>query len=51
VDFETAGCDTISFVTAKTAKGDRCELLCDGVNWYAYTMSSLFDAITYTTAS
>ena len=50
-DFEATGCDTINFVTAKTVKGDRVELLCDGVNWYADATSSLFDAITFTTTS
>ncbi len=50
-DFETAGCDTISFVDAKAVAGDRVDLICDGTNWFAYGFSSVFDAITFTTAS
>ena len=50
-DFETAGCDTISFVDAKAVAGDRVEVICDGTNWFAYGFSSVFDAITFTTAS
>lgn len=50
-DFETAGCDTISFVSAKAVAGDRVDVICDGTNWFAYAFSSVFDAITFTTAS
>lgn len=50
-DFETAGCDTISFVDAKAVAGDRVDVVCDGTNWFAYGFSSVFDAITFTTAS
>lgn len=50
-DFETAGCDTISFVDSKSVAGDRVDLVCDGTNWFAYGFSSVFDAITFTTAS
>lgn len=50
-DFETSGCDTISFVSAKAVAGDRVDVVCDGTNWFAYAFSSVFDAITFTTAS
>jgi hypothetical protein len=50
-DFETAGGDTITLVTAKAVAGDRVELRCDGTNWFAYGFCSVFDAITITTAS
>ena len=50
-DFETSGGDTISFVDAKAVAGDRVDLICDGTNWFAYAFSSVFDAITFTTAS
>ena len=50
-DFEVTGCDTISFVSAKAVAGDRVDVICDGTNWFAYGFSSVFDAITFTTAS
>lgn len=50
-DFEATGCDTISFVSAKAVKGDKVELVCDGTNWYASAFCSVFDAITFTTAT
>lgn len=50
-DFETSGADTISFVSAKAVKGDKVELYCDGTNWYVTGYCSVFDAITFTTAS
>lgn len=50
-DFETSGCDTISFVSAKSVAGDRVDLFCDGTNWFAHAFCSVFDAVTFTTAS
>lgn len=50
-DIETSGGDTISFVDAKAVAGDRVDLVCDGTNWFAYGICSVFDAITITTAS
>lgn len=50
-DFETSGCDTITFVDAKSVVGDRVEVYCDGTNWFVYCFCSVFDAITLTTAS
>lgn len=51
VDFETSGCDTISFVDAKAVAGDSVDLFCDGTNWFARAFCTVFDAITFTTAS
>jgi hypothetical protein len=50
-DFEVTGADTISFVDGKAVAGDRVVLRCDGTNWFAYAFCSVFDGITYTTAS
>lgn len=50
-DFEASGGDTISFVDGKAVKGDWAEVVCDGTNWYTVGASSVFDAITITTAS
>ncbi len=50
-DIETSGGDTISFVDAKAVAGDKVELKCDGTNWFAYGICTVFDAITITTAS
>lgn len=50
-DLETSGCDTISFVSAKAVAGDMVEVISDGTNWFAYGFSTVFDAITFTTAS
>lgn len=50
-DFEASGCDTISFVSAKAIAGDRVDVVSDGTNWFAYAFSSVFDAITFTTAT
>jgi hypothetical protein len=50
-DIETSGGDTISFVSAKAVAGDRVVVKCDGTNWFAYGFCSVFDAITFTTAS
>lgn len=50
-DIETAGGDTISFVSAKAVAGDRVDLVSDGTNWFASAACSLFDAVTITTAS
>lgn len=50
-DFETSGCDTVSFVDGKAVAGDRVNLISDGTNWFAQGFSSVFDAITFTTAS
>lgn len=50
-DFEATGCDTISFVSAKSIVGDRVDVICDGTNWFAQAFCSVFDAITFTTAS
>lgn len=49
--FNTSGCDTISFVDSKAVAGDIVEVYCDGTNWFAYGRCSVFDAITFTTAS
>jgi hypothetical protein len=51
VDFETSGCDTISFVDSKSVAGDCVDLDCDGTNWFARAFCTAFDAITFTTAS
>lgn len=51
VDFETSGCDTISFVDSKSVAGDCVDLDCDGTNWFARAFCTVFDAITFTTAS
>jgi hypothetical protein len=51
VDFETSGCDTISFVDGKSVAGDCVDLDCDGTNWFARAFCTAFDAITFTTAS
>lgn len=50
-DIETSGGDTVSFVDAKAVAGDKVEFKCDGTNWFAYGICSVFDAITITTAS
>lgn len=50
-DIETAGGDTISFVSAIAVAGDRVDLYCDGTNWFAYGFCTVFNAITITTAS
>lgn len=50
-DIETSGCDTISFVDSKAVAGDTVEVICDGTNWFARGFCSVFDAITFTTAS
>jgi hypothetical protein len=50
-DFEASGGDTITLVDAKAVKGDRLELVCDGTNWHVTAFTSVFDAITITTAS
>lgn len=49
--FTTTGVDTINFVDAKAVAGDRVDVICDGTNWFAYGFCSVFDAITFTTAS
>lgn len=50
-DFETAGCDTINFVDSKAVAGDTVEVQSDGTSWFARGFCSVFDAITFTTAS
>lgn len=50
-DIETSGADTISFVDSKAVAGDTVQLECDGTNWFAIAHCSVFDAITFTTAS
>ncbi len=50
-DFETSGGDTISFVDGKAVAGDRVRVVSDGTNWFAQAFCSVFDAVTYTTAS
>ena len=50
-DFETSGGDTISFVDGKAVAGDRVRVISDGTNWFAQAFCSVFDAVTYTTAS
>lgn len=50
-DLEVSGGDTISFVSAKAISGDKVELVCDGINWFAHAFCSVFDAITITTAA
>ncbi len=47
-DFETAGSNTISFVSAKAVVGDRVEIYCDGTLFYAYADTTVFDAVTFT---
>lgn len=50
-DFETSGGDTLSFVDSKAVLGDRARFISDGTYWYVQASSSVFDAITITTAS
>ena len=50
-DFETSGGCTISFVDGKAVAGDRVRVISDGTNWFAQAFCSVFDAVTYTTAS
>jgi hypothetical protein len=50
-DFESSGGDTITLVQSKAVKGDTVKVFCDGVNWYATALVSVFDAATITTAS
>lgn len=50
-EFVTAGVDTITIVAAKAVVGDRVDVICDGTNWFAYCFCSVFDAITFDTAS
>tara|TARA_Y100000361_G_C10924178_1_gene220480 strand:+ start:110 stop:523 length:414 start_codon:yes stop_codon:yes gene_type:complete len=42
--------DTITFVNG-AAKGDYCDLLCDGTNWYVFAFSGVDSKITITQAS
>jgi hypothetical protein len=49
-DFGTAD-DTISFVANQSLAGDRVELRCDGVSWFAYATSKVAAGITFTQAS
>lgn len=49
--FTATGVDTISFVSAKAVVGDQVEVISDGTNWFATGRCSVFDAITFTTAS
>jgi len=50
-DIETAGGDTVSFVSAKAVSGDRVDMTCDGSSWYVRGHCSVFDAITISTAA
>ena len=50
-EFVTAGVDTITLVDSKAVVGDRVDVICDGTNWFAYGFCSVFDAITFDTAS
>ena len=50
-DFEASGGDTLSFVDSKAVLGDRARFISDGTYWYVQAASSVFDAITITTAS
>lgn len=50
-DIETSGGDTISFVDSKAVAGDRVEIYCDGTNYFAHAFTTVFDAVTITTAS
>lgn len=50
-EFVTAGVDTITLVDSKSVVGDRVEVICDGTNWFAYCFCSVFDGITFDTAS
>ena len=43
--------DTISFVTAQTVAGDKCEVWSDGTSWFAYAISKVAAGITFTQAS
>ena len=42
--------DTITFVDG-AAKGDYCDLLCDGTNWYVFAFSGVDSKITITKES
>lgn len=50
-DIETSGADTISLVDSKAVAGDSVDVESDGTSWFARGFCSVFDAITYTTAS
>lgn len=50
-DFETAGGDTFTFVTAKAVAGDWADFESDGTVWYVRASNTVFDASTITTAS
>lgn len=43
--------DTINFIDGQAVAGDKVEVYCDGTNWFAYGMSKVAAAITFTTAS
>jgi hypothetical protein len=50
-EFVTAGVDTVTVVAAKAVVGDRVDFVSDGTNWFAYGFCSVFDALTFDTAS
>lgn len=50
-DIETSGGDTITFADGVAVAGDRVDLVCDGSNWFAYGMCTVYNAITISTAS
>lgn len=50
-DIETAGGDTITIVDSKAVAGDRVSLISDGTSWHMAAFTSVFDAVTITTAS
>lgn len=50
-DFETAGGDTFTFVTAKAVAGDWADFESDGTSWFVRASNTVFDASTITTAS
>lgn len=50
-DIETSGGDTITFADGVAVAGDRVDLMCDGTNWFAYGMCTVYNAITITTAA
>lgn len=45
-DSGTAGEATITFVDSKAVKGDWCEVISDGTNWYMTAGCKVFDGIT-----
>lgn len=49
--FTVTGVDTITIVAAKAVLGDSVDVFCDGTNWFARVFTSVFDAVTFDTAS